>query len=248
MKSGSKPHYTCIEDVISRHNDLYGDLIDFSKSEYKNTSTLLLMTCKIHNKEFRNTTYHILRGAGCRECRKEKIHKSADKKRLGKEVFVERSQSIHSDRYDYSLVEYKSLTDCVEIICNDHGIFRQKPREHLRGHGCQQCAETTISIVGLEWLESLCIDMIDIEHRIGFGNRWYFVDGFDPITNTIYEFYGDYWHGNPKTTIQDDINPQAGKTFRQLYENTMVRENNIRSLGYNFVSIWEGDYNAKKVI
>jgi hypothetical protein len=23
------------------------------------------------------------------------------------------------------------------------------------------------------------------------------LDGFDPRTNTIYEFYGDYWHGNP---------------------------------------------------
>lgn len=33
---------------------------------------------------------------------------------------------------------------------------------------------------------------------IKISGRIFKVDGFDPIINTIYEFYGDFWHGNPK--------------------------------------------------
>ena len=50
-------------------------------------------------------------------------------------------------------------------------------------------------------------DNIYIQHAINDkeylieGTR-YHADGFCKDTNTIYEFHGDYWHGNPKLTNQ----------------------------------------------
>ena len=239
--------YRNIDDIITVCISKYGDNIDFSNANYKNTSSILKLRCKIHNLYFQNTAYHLVRGAGCRECRREKIHRAADKKRLSMGDFLIRAESEHNKRYDYSLVEYKSLTDSVTIICHDHGTFNQKPREHFRGHGCQQCASTTISDIGLNWLRSLGIEDLDIEYRINFEDRWYFVDGFNPKTNTVYEFYGDYWHGNPLTTDHGKINLQAGKTFAELYNRTIIRENNIKSLGYNFISIWESEYDKNSI-
>jgi G:T-mismatch repair DNA endonuclease (very short patch repair protein) len=74
----------------------------------------------------------------------------------------------------------------------------------------------------------------------------YIVDGYDPITNTIYEFNGDFWHGNPSKYKKFDINPISGKTFGELYKKTLEKEDNLKKLGYNVISIWESDYLKEK--
>jgi len=53
--------------------------------------------------------------------------------------FINRCISIHNDRYDYSLVEYKGSHKKIKIICKIHGIFEQTPSNHLLGKGCSVC-------------------------------------------------------------------------------------------------------------
>jgi len=60
-------------------------------------------------------------------------------KRKTTDEFIEMAKSIHGNRFDYSLVEYKNNHTKVKIICHEHGIFEQKPIHHLRGHGCHEC-------------------------------------------------------------------------------------------------------------
>lgn len=74
----------------------------------------------------------------------------------------------------------------------------------------------------------------------------YKVDGFCAITNTVYEFHGDFWHGNPATQDPNSIHPVSLRTMGELYERTMAREKVIRNLGYNLVTIWESDWNQLK--
>lgn len=48
----------------------------------------------------------------------------------------------YGDRYDYSLVEYKSSKDKVTIICKKHGAFQILPGNHERGDGgCRLCRD-----------------------------------------------------------------------------------------------------------
>lgn len=218
---------------------------DFSKSVFVSTSSRLYVKCKKHNLIFYNTAYHIARGAGCSQCKKDKI---SIKKRLTIEEFINRANIKHNKKYDYSHVIYKNLLEPVSIICPKHGLFKQKPREHLSGSGCQECANSRVSKISQEWLNSLNLSKIIKEHIIITENRWYKADGYDPMTNTIYEFYGDYWHGNPAIFEKHDINPSAGLTFGELYQRTLDRENNLKNLGYNITTIWENDYvrNTKK--
>ena len=68
------------------------------------------------------------------------------------------------------------------------------------------------------------------------------VDGYDPKTNTIYEFLGDYWHGNPERFNPNDIHHFCKKTYGQLYENTFSTMKKVKSLGYNVKYIWETDW------
>ena len=68
------------------------------------------------------------------------------------------------------------------------------------------------------------------------------VDGYCKKNNTVYEFHGDYWHGNPNVYNSNDINPDTKTSFGELYNKTLQRDNNIRKLGYNLVTIWECDY------
>lgn len=226
-----------IQDLI----DKFGDKFDFSKADFKNSSSPLAVWCKRHNQWFKNTSYHIVRGAGCPDCKKQKI---SSKKKLGTQEFVKRSVIKHNNKYDYSLVDYKTLTDPVKIICPEHGVFEQKPREHIQGHGCPLCASTAISSVSQKWLSSLDINLVR-EHKIAHDSGYYVVDGYDASTNTVYEFYGDYWHGNPKVFDPETINPSLDKKFKDLYNNTMLREQVLKNLGYNLVSIWESDYHAE---
>jgi hypothetical protein len=44
-------------------------------------------------------------------------------KPLTKEQFIEKSNKIHNNKYEYSLVEYKNKRTKVKIICSIHGVF-----------------------------------------------------------------------------------------------------------------------------
>lgn len=57
------------------------------------------------------------------------------------EEFIEQARTVHGNRYDYSLVDYKGLRFKVEILCETHGLFLQSPFDHLKSkHGCKLCS------------------------------------------------------------------------------------------------------------
>ena len=71
------------------------------------------------------------------------------------------------------------------------------------------------------------------------------IDGYDSKTKTVYEFLGDYWHGNPQKYNPKHKNIN-GKTFKYLYNKTFVRFDRIKNRGYNIKYIWENDWNKFK--
>lgn len=105
----------------------------------------------------------------------------------------------------------------------------------------------TASFAETEWLDSLNIPMEWRQIKISVGDTYFFVDAYDPATNTVYEFHGDFWHGNPKIFHPYKINKVAKKTFGKLYSATLKKENILKSAGYNIISIWEDDWNRSKL-
>lgn len=52
------------------------------------------------------------------------------------EYFINKAKEVHGDKYDYSLVEYKSTFYKIKII-GKNGVFLQLPSAHLSGSGCK---------------------------------------------------------------------------------------------------------------
>jgi len=65
---------------------------------------------------------------------------------------------------------------------------------------------------------------------------------YDSKANTIYEFLGDYWHGNPVKYDKNNTNEKCKKTFGELYKNTFIRLNKLKDSGYVVKYIWEYDW------
>lgn len=72
--------------------------------------------------------------------------------------FIVKSNLLHGDKYDYSLVEYITSKTKVKIVCPEHGIFEQIPNAHLSGQGCRKCANQKKSILRKKSLEETILE------------------------------------------------------------------------------------------
>jgi hypothetical protein len=133
-------------------------------------------------------------------------------------------------------------------ICSECGyewkaFIYNRTSKHKRGM-CPKCALGTVSSISQEWLNSKYVKLGHREHYIKeLGFR---VDGFDPKTNTVYEFLGDFWHGNPEKFNPEDINPVVKKTFGILFEETIHRLRLLEKAGYKVIYIWENDFKKQE--
>lgn len=66
-------------------------------------------------------------------------------KKLNKDDVIARAIKTHSNRYDYSKVEYKNRRTKICIVCPEHGEFWQYPLDHIGGQGCPECAKERIA-------------------------------------------------------------------------------------------------------
>lgn len=112
----------------------YGDLDDYSKVDYKNAHTNIIVICKKHGEYEISPTHYLNRGR-CPKCKKENDDISYDTN-----SFIKKAKSVHGNKYDYSLTVYNGSKSQVKIICGTHGVFRQKASSHLEGRGCCKCA------------------------------------------------------------------------------------------------------------
>lgn len=110
---------------------------DFSKTNYINNKTHIIVTCNKHG-DFNITPGHLLSGEGCPKCR---YIKSASKKRRKKEDVFNEANLVHDYKYVYSLItDYKNDRVKYPIICPEHGEFYQTFNNHIKGkQGCPIC-------------------------------------------------------------------------------------------------------------
>jgi hypothetical protein len=228
------------EEFIEKSKIIHGNKYDYSKVDYISSHKEIIIICKIHG-DFQQKPSNHINGHGCYKC--------GGNLQYNTEEFIKKSILIHGDKYDYSKVDYKKCDEKVIIICKIHGEFQQKPVHHyITGCGCPKCNTKCYSKKQILWLNFLSIyHNIHIQHVLNNGEfliptTKYKADGYCEETNTIYEFHGDFWHGNPEIYKQDEINKKTNCSFKELYEKTIIREEKIKELGYNLVIIWENDW------
>lgn len=57
------------------------------------------------------------------------------------ELVIARFRKEHGDKYNYALVLFTKSIIKVRIICKIHGMFEQRPDNHLYGSGCPRCGK-----------------------------------------------------------------------------------------------------------
>jgi very-short-patch-repair endonuclease len=117
------------EEFIKESKNIHGEKYDYSLVEYKNNRTKVEVICPKHGVFQITPNSHLSKKSGCRECNKGQL-----------EDFLIKSKKIHGDRYDYSQVKYNGNHKTkINIICKNHGSFRQLPVNHMNGIGCPIC-------------------------------------------------------------------------------------------------------------
>jgi len=223
-----------IENFIKKSNIIHKNRFNYSQFIYINNNIKGNIICKIHGK-FQQDANHHLQGNGCPKCSNTVLSNTKE--------FINKSKKIYGDLYDYSKVNYITALKKIEIICKKHGPFWQTPNNHLRGNQCPKCKKQ-ISKPEMEFLDYLKIPNTKQNRQKKILT--FKVDGIDYIVNTIYEFLGDYYHGNPQIFDRDKYNQICHKTFGELYENTFKKFDILKSLGYTIKYIWESDWKKWK--
>ncbi len=207
-------------EFINNANKKYDKKYDYSKVQYINRMSKVIIICPIHG-DFLSTPINHLSRNGCSKCSKLEIRKR------NKIRFIEKSISCHSGKYDYSLVEYISDKKKVKIMCQKHGIFYQQPNTHINGVGCPSCSSSKGELKILKYLQDKKI-RFEKERKFencSFVNDLIF-DFYLPDKNTCIEFDGKQHFNSIKFFGGEEC---LNKTIlRDKIKNTYCKANNIK--------------------
>lgn len=253
------------QDFLNRAQKLHGDHYSYEKTRLipytRGHSTKVVVTCRIHKKDiWMYAQAHLHGKGGCWDCHKTRLR---EQRSFTNEQFIQQCHSRFGfTSFDYSLITYINNSIHVQIICLKkdsngitHGSYWIRPSYHLRSEngGCRQCTQIGYSKSQIEYLEFMSSYLgTPIQHALNGGEfripqTLYRADGFT-YPNKIFEFHGDFYHGNPNRYDPNDVNPVCKQTFGDLYLKTLRKEKALKELGYDLHVMWESTWNEAKNI
>lgn len=196
-------------------------------TSYINSRTKYIWECK-NGHQWKTTYKSILEGHWCAECNKLSItdYHNLAKKNNGR--FIDNKQPQNN--------RDKCLWECHVGHC-----WYARYDNIQSGKWCPECAQNKfVSLGETEWLDYLEIPNKNRNRFLFFDDLCLNVDGY--YNDTVYQFHGDYWHGNPKVFDSNAKNLHLNKTFGELYNKTLYKDNIIKSSGTKLVIMWEYDW------
>ena len=119
------------EEFIRRSKEKHGDKYDYSKVEYKNKSSKVIIICPIHG-EFEQVANSHMRGGGCSKCYHERQLSNTDE-------FIIKAKKVWGDAFLYDKVKYNGSQERIIVTCPKHGDWITTPNHILSGNGCPKC-------------------------------------------------------------------------------------------------------------
>jgi hypothetical protein len=141
QKSGcprcSKNKRLTTKEFIIRANEIHNGKYDYSKVNYINNRTKIIIICPIHGAFIQSPDIHISSPnyCGCPKC--------GGTIKSNNNQFILAARNVHDNKYNYSLVHYNTAHKKVIIKCNTcNTVFQQAPTDHLNGKGCCICNQS----------------------------------------------------------------------------------------------------------
>jgi len=252
------------ENFLRRAKLIHGKKFIYHKKSFVNMKIKIEIECKKHGIFLMQPSIHVAKRKpqGCKKCG---IEKNADNKRTPINIFIKKANAIHSNKYNYSKVNYKNVNDKIEIICLSHGSFFQTMKDHIFSMaGCPRCAKQKQSKDQTMTFEKF------VEKSINYhGSKYYYhKDHFFTamkLTKITCHNHGDFWQtpnahyfgqGCPRCTHtvskqetewldslnipQENRNCKLPKLGRYKVDGWMKNESGVTVYEFNG-SYWHGD-------
>ena len=148
-----------------------------------------------------------------------------------------------SNRKGVTRSEASKLTPCFGRTGDKHPMFGRKHTDealkkigqHINHSGKSkiehELSDTLISILGGEKnspVSGWCCDYVNYENKL------------------IVEFFGDFWHHNPKLYNIVHVNKITNRSSKQVWDRDARKLNELREQGYEVVVIWETEWRNSK--
>ena len=204
-------------EFINKSNNIHNHKYDYSKVNYVNNKTPIIIICKEHGEFTQEPRSHILNKSGCPTCANQNINTN---------IFIKKCIEIYGKYYDYSMVNYKNSKSKVKIICPKGHTFECTPGNHKMGNGCPICRESKGEREIRKYLESNKIEykrehrFIDCKYKRPLPFDFYL-----PNYNICIEFDGEQHF--TKFRFEVDESKLEFRKLKDNIKNNYCKENNI---------------------
>lgn len=216
------------ETVVSELTAKFGNTLEYSKIEYINVKTPIILTCPSHG-DFKTLPTNFKRFKGCPYCLRTKLHITD---------LINQMNAVHNFKYNYEKETFTTVNKPMTIICKQHGPFFQKPHVHLQGYGCRKCSSWSIE------------DAIKEAHKV--HNNRYTYDSSMPlktIEDNVTIFCKE--HGKFSQIMRNHLRgqncPACSKKKRYTLEEFINQANEIHNFKYDYSLISEFKNKSEKV-
>ena len=226
-----KTTYQFIQQSIKINGDIY----DYSLVDYINNKTHVDIICKIHGIFSQRPDNHLNQKQQCPKCNNFLTN------------FIETSNRVHNNLYNYNKVNYINNNTKVIIGCPLHGDFKQNPTLHKKGYNCPKCK----SIIkkkphkGKQHVRKLDKDVIN-DFNIVHNNK-YDYDKMIYINNRIKIIITCFKHGDFKQTPSKHLIGQGCNECGKKISSNKRRTSN-KTFTNNANIIHHNLYNYDKVV
>lgn len=177
-------------EFIKRAKEVHGNKYDYSKVNYINNRTKVIITCPIHG-DFEQVPYSHLNGHGCAKC---SAIERGSKSRITLDKFIEICNKKFNNKYDYSKVKFNSPLDKITIICPIHGEFKQTVHDHLYNskYGCPKCGREHGKLLQQDSIQDF-INKANQVHNFKYNYSKSIYNGSKNKIEIICPIHGSFW-------------------------------------------------------
>ena len=228
------------QEFIQKAKVIHGDKFDYSKVEYINSQTHIIVICNRCGYNFTQQPNSHLQGVGCDKC----AHTiNNENQKLTEIEIIQKLKNIHNNKFDYTKMNYMNTHSLINIKCNEcNNIFQQIYRNHIKNKGCPLCEHNITEKILYDYLITIYPNTIrEFKEKWCKNKKYLPFDDCIPELNIIIELDGPQhfqqisnWK-SPEETQKND-----------KYKMKCANENNFSVIRLLQTDVLDNKYNWKK--
>lgn len=214
---------------VAKARAVHGDTYDYSLVIFTTATESVTIICRDHGSFAQVPQVHVRDRCGCPKCAGHG---------LSNDEWIGRARTIHGDAYDYSQFSYVGPYVKCNVICLEHGVFKQTIYNHIHNRaGCPLCGGSkgeklvarVLDDLGVayrpQWSHSTCRD----QSRL-------FFDFYLPSFKALIEFDG-IQHFEPVKWCDSMTAVQAEAAFLITQRRDQIKNDWAAINGYSLLRV-----------